>query len=60
VALAEICSAVAIPMFDPAKTRQRFAISAGHYFCTLIVPSLIAPARKICAGHNPADRQHQR
>ena len=46
VALAEICSAVAIPMFDPAKTRQRFAISAGHYFCTLVVPSLIALARK--------------
>jgi hypothetical protein len=45
VALAEICSAVAIPMFNPARTRQRFAISAGHYFCTLIVPSLIALAR---------------
>jgi hypothetical protein len=32
-------------MFNPARTRQRFAISAGHYFCTLIVPSLIALAR---------------
>src|SRR6266478_6847857 len=41
VALAEIRSVVATPMFDPAKTRQRFTISGSHYFCTLIVPRLI-------------------
>jgi DNA-binding transcriptional LysR family regulator len=46
VALAEIRSAIATPIFDPAKTRQRFVIAAGSYFCTLIVPSLIALARK--------------
>src|SRR5882762_5552587 len=46
VALAEIRSAVATPIFDPAKTRQRFVIAAGSYFCMLIVPSLIALARK--------------
>jgi DNA-binding transcriptional LysR family regulator len=46
MALAEIRSAVATPMFDPAKTRQRFVIAAGSYFCMLIVPSLIALARK--------------
>jgi DNA-binding transcriptional LysR family regulator len=50
VALAEIRSVVATPIFDPAKTRQRFTISAGHYFCTLIVPSLIALARKSAPG----------
>jgi DNA-binding transcriptional LysR family regulator len=50
VALAEIRSVVAIPLFDPAKTRQRFVISAGSYFCTLIVPNLIALARKSAPG----------
>jgi DNA-binding transcriptional LysR family regulator len=50
MALAEIRSAVATPMFDPAKTRQRFVIAAGSYFCMLIVPSLIALARKSAPG----------
>jgi DNA-binding transcriptional LysR family regulator len=50
VALAEIRSAVATPMFDPAKTRQRFTISAGPYFCALIVPNLIGLARKFAPG----------
>jgi DNA-binding transcriptional LysR family regulator len=50
VALAEIRSAVATPMFDPAKTRQRFVISAGPYFCALIVPNLIGLARKLAPG----------
>ncbi len=50
VALAEIRSVVATPTFDPANTRQRFTISAGPYFCMLIVPSLIALARKSAPG----------
>jgi DNA-binding transcriptional LysR family regulator len=50
VALAEIRSVVATPIFDPAKTIQRFTISAGSYFCMLIVPSLIALARKSAPG----------
>jgi DNA-binding transcriptional LysR family regulator len=50
MALAEIRSAVATPLFDPAKTRQRFVIAAGSYFCMLIVPSLIALARKSAPG----------
>jgi DNA-binding transcriptional LysR family regulator len=50
VALADIRSAVATPMFDPANTRQRFVIAAGSYFCTLVVPSLIALARKSAPG----------
>ncbi|MEH2563793.1 LysR family transcriptional regulator [Bradyrhizobium sp. AZCC 2289] len=50
MALAEIRSAVTTPLFDPAKTRQRFVIAASSYFCTLIVPSLIALARKSAPG----------
>jgi DNA-binding transcriptional LysR family regulator len=50
VALSEIRSVVATPIFDPAKTIQRFTISAGSYFCMLIVPSLIALARKSAPG----------
>jgi len=46
----------ATPIFDPAKTRQRFVIAAGSYFCMLIVPSLIALGAQICAGHHLADR----
>jgi DNA-binding transcriptional LysR family regulator len=49
-ALAEIRSVVAAPTFDPAKTRQRFVISAGPYFCMLVVPNLIALARKSAPG----------
>jgi len=41
---------VAAPTFDPAKTRQRFVISAGAYFCMLVVPNLIALARKSAPG----------
>ena len=49
-ALAEIRSAVAAPRFDPANTSQRFVISAGPYFYTLVVPNLIALARKSAPG----------
>jgi DNA-binding transcriptional LysR family regulator len=50
MALAEIRRAVATPMFDPANTRQRFVIAAGSYFCRLVVPSLVALARKSAPG----------
>jgi len=50
MALAEIRSVVATPMFDPAKSRQRFTISAATYFCMLIVPRLIALARESAPG----------
>jgi DNA-binding transcriptional LysR family regulator len=49
-ALADIRSAVAAPTFDPAKTRQRFVIAGGSYFCMLIVPNLIALVRKSAPG----------
>jgi DNA-binding transcriptional LysR family regulator len=50
VALAEMRSLVATPKFDPAKAQQRFTISAGPYFCTLIVPTLIRLCRKFAPG----------
>ena len=50
VALAEIRSMVANPTFDPAKTSQRFIISGAHNFRALIVPSLIALARRSAPG----------
>jgi len=50
VALAEIHSMVANSTFDPAKTSRRFTISGGHYFCTVILPSLIALVRRSAPG----------
>src|SRR5258705_12599901 len=41
VALAEIRSGIATPIFDPAKTLQRFVIASSSHFCKLIVTSLI-------------------
>jgi DNA-binding transcriptional LysR family regulator len=49
VALAEIRSMVAAPVFDPATTSRRFTISAGSYFSTLIV-RLITLARRSAPG----------
>jgi DNA-binding transcriptional LysR family regulator len=44
-ALSEIRGVVATPVFDPAATSRRFTISAGSYFCPVIV-RLIALARQ--------------
>jgi DNA-binding transcriptional LysR family regulator len=49
VALAEIRSLVAAPVFDPATTSRHFTISAGSYFCTLLV-RLIARVRSAAPG----------
>ncbi len=49
VALAEIRSVVAVPVFDPAKTSRRFTISASSYFSSLTA-RLIALARKSAPG----------
>jgi len=50
VALADILSAVATPIFSPAKTTASASSFSGSYFCKRIVPRLIAPAPHICAG----------
>jgi len=57
VALAEIRSAVAPPMFDPAKTRQHFVIAAGSDFLHADRSQPDRARAQICTGHNPADRQ---
>jgi len=45
VALAEVRSAIEIPVFDPAKTARRFTVSGnGSYFCA-VTARLIALAR---------------
>jgi DNA-binding transcriptional LysR family regulator len=49
VALAEIRSLVAAPVFDPATTSRHFTISASNYFCTLLV-RLIARVRSAAPG----------
>jgi DNA-binding transcriptional LysR family regulator len=49
VALAEIRSVVAVPVFDPTKTSRRFTISASSYFSSLTA-RLIALARKSAPG----------
>jgi DNA-binding transcriptional LysR family regulator len=49
VALAEIRSLVAAPVFDPATTSRHFTISASSYFCTLLV-RLIARVRNTAPG----------
>ena len=49
VALAEIRSLVAAPVFDPATTSRHFTISASNYFCTLLV-RLIARVRGTAPG----------
>jgi DNA-binding transcriptional LysR family regulator len=49
VALAEIRSLVAAPVFDPATTSRHFTISASSYFCTLLV-RLIARVRSAAPG----------
>ena len=46
MALAEIRSAVAAPLFDPAKTSRRFTISAGGSYFSAVIARLIALVRR--------------
>lgn len=45
--LAQLQVALAPSPFDPAIARRRFRVSAGGYFCALLVPALIARAREL-------------
>lgn len=45
--LARLRGALAPTPFDPATADRRFRISAGAYFCTLLIPELISRARRI-------------
>ena len=48
--LAQLQEALAPSPFDPATARRRFRINAGAYFCALLVPELIARARRLAPG----------
>jgi DNA-binding transcriptional LysR family regulator len=43
--LADLQGALSLPLFDPVTSERLFNLSAGSYFCTLLVPDLIARAR---------------
>jgi len=48
--LAQLQEALAPSPFDPATAKRRFRINAGAYFCALLVPELIARARRRAPG----------
>ncbi|WEK46452.1 MAG: LysR family transcriptional regulator [Candidatus Andeanibacterium colombiense] len=48
--LAQLQEALAPSPFDPANARRHFRISAGGYFCALLVPELIARTRRLAPG----------
>ncbi len=48
--LAQLRDALSPSPFDPATARRRFRISAGVYFCTLIIPELIGRTRASAPG----------
>ncbi len=43
--LAQLRGALASSAFDPAQAERHFTISAGSYFCTMLIPDLLAKAR---------------
>lgn len=45
--LAQLQEALAPTPFDPATARRRFRITAGGYFCAVLVPELIARVRQL-------------
>ena len=48
--LNRVRSALESTKFNPANLRRRFTLAAGSYFCTLLVPRLIAKLREIAPG----------
>lgn len=45
--LAHLRGALAPSLFDPASAERHFTISTGSYFCTMLIPDLVAKARMI-------------
>ncbi|HEX7871413.1 MAG TPA: LysR family transcriptional regulator [Sphingobium sp.] len=45
--LAQLREALAPSLFDPAQSERHFTISTGSYFCTMLIPDLIARVRRI-------------
>ncbi|MET0240479.1 MAG: LysR family transcriptional regulator [Sphingobium sp.] len=50
--LGQIRGALAPSLFDPAKAERQFAIGAASYFCTILIPDLLARARTVAPGIN--------
>jgi len=48
--LATLRAAMSPSLFDPATASRRFTISAGSYFCELLMPDLLARAREVAPG----------
>src|SRR3546814_40276 len=48
--LLQFRDALSPSLFDPATAKRRFAISAGSYFCALLIPDVMARARAIAPG----------
>lgn len=48
--LAQLRTALSPSAFDPATADRRFAIAAGSYFCALLIPKLLARARREAPG----------
>jgi DNA-binding transcriptional LysR family regulator len=48
--LLQFQDALARTAFDPASAERHFTIAAGSYFCTLLIPALIARVRREAPG----------
>jgi DNA-binding transcriptional LysR family regulator len=48
--LAQLRAALSPSQFVPGEAERRFTISAGSYFCALLIPDLVARAREIAPG----------
>lgn len=48
--LVQLRSALSPSLFDPATAHRQFSISAGSYFCALLLPDVIARARTSAPG----------
>jgi len=48
--LVQLRSALSPSLFDPATAHRQFNISAGSYFCALLLPDVIARARTMAPG----------
>ena len=48
--LARLQAAMRPVAFDPATAVRTFTLAAGSYFCALLVPQLVARARKVAPG----------
>ena len=48
--LAQFRTALSPSAFDPTTAERRFAIAAGSYFCALLIPKLLARARRSAPG----------